>query len=450
MDYNIYHNIPVDRLHPHPDNPRKDLGDLTELADSIKANGIMQNLTVVIDDPSKTITDYTVIIGHRRLAAAKLAGLTEVPCFITEMDEKTQLTTMLAENMQRSDLTVYEQAQGFQMMIDLGATVEEVAEKSGFSQSTVRKRLEIAKLDQKKVKQATEERQITLADFEKLTKIESVKDRNRLLDKIGTYNFDNAVKTAIVAQHRKKVLPLIRKEIKALGIAEIQSSDRWSSAYHRFASLDYDRWNPGDDIGTRGRTDILYFEGAFGTIEYYERKKSEKKSKSAKEIEREKAIKEAHDLCKEIAARHYQLRKDFVSGINVTAKNIDLVARGGVIVLSSSILSYDHASSLELKDFFGIDADGVLPYQERCKQIVKAAAEIKDRNKMLEFSYLAFGDSENMKCNSTYSSDYPRYDYNITLVALYSWLQLFGYEMSDEERAMLDGTHEVLHRGDKQ
>ena len=127
MDYNIYHNIPVDRLHPHPDNPRKDLGDLTELADSIKANGIMQNLTVVIDDPSKTITDYTVIIGHRRLAAAKLAGLTEVPCFITEMDEKTQLTTMLAENMQRADLTVYEQAQGFQMMIDLGATVEDVA-----------------------------------------------------------------------------------------------------------------------------------------------------------------------------------------------------------------------------------------------------------------------------------------------------------------------------------
>ena len=69
--------LPVDKLFPHPDNPRKDLGDLTELADSIKANGIFQNLTVVpADDSYET---FTVVIGHRRLAAAKLAGLSEVP-----------------------------------------------------------------------------------------------------------------------------------------------------------------------------------------------------------------------------------------------------------------------------------------------------------------------------------------------------------------------------------
>jgi len=72
--------LPVDRLHPHPDNPRKDLGDLTELSDSIKANGIFQNLTVVPDDPTNSITDFTVIIGHRRLAAAKKVGLQRVPC----------------------------------------------------------------------------------------------------------------------------------------------------------------------------------------------------------------------------------------------------------------------------------------------------------------------------------------------------------------------------------
>ena len=127
--------IPVERLVPHPDNPRKDLGDLTELAASIKENGVFQNLTVVPEVEDR----FTVIIGHRRLAAAKLAGLTELPCVVVEMTPKEQVQTMLLENMQRSDLTVYEQAQGFQMMLDLGATVEEIAEKSGFSVRPVRK-----------------------------------------------------------------------------------------------------------------------------------------------------------------------------------------------------------------------------------------------------------------------------------------------------------------------
>ena len=67
--------IPVAQLHPHPDNPRKDLGDITELTASIKANGVLQNLTVV---PRNT-DGYTVIIGHRRLAAAKAAGLWSCP-----------------------------------------------------------------------------------------------------------------------------------------------------------------------------------------------------------------------------------------------------------------------------------------------------------------------------------------------------------------------------------
>ena len=115
--------IPVSKLWRHPDNPRKDLGDVTELAESIKVNGVLQNLTVVplIGEITKKWDgeSYRVIIGHRRLAAAKLAGLEELPCVVVEMSEREQLSTMLTENMQRSDLTVYEQAQGFQMMLDM-------------------------------------------------------------------------------------------------------------------------------------------------------------------------------------------------------------------------------------------------------------------------------------------------------------------------------------------
>lgn len=105
-------NLSVELLEPHPNNPRKELGDLTELSESIKENGIMQNLTVVPFE-SEAGTRYRVIIGHRRLAASKAAGLAEVPCAVVDMDEKTQLSTMLLENIQRSDLTAFEQAQGF-------------------------------------------------------------------------------------------------------------------------------------------------------------------------------------------------------------------------------------------------------------------------------------------------------------------------------------------------
>lgn len=120
-------HIDINKIYPHKDNPRKDLGDLTELSESIKQSGIFQNLTLVPRDGDT----YTVIIGHRRLAASKIAGLKEVPCAIVEMTEKEQLATMLLENMQRNDLTLCEQAQGFQMMMDLGETIESISEKNG-------------------------------------------------------------------------------------------------------------------------------------------------------------------------------------------------------------------------------------------------------------------------------------------------------------------------------
>ena len=83
--------IAVDKLFPHPDNPRHDLGDLTELTESIKSRGVLQNLTVV-RHPFTDEEEYTVVIGHRRLEAAKRAGLATVPCRVTYMTERMQYT----------------------------------------------------------------------------------------------------------------------------------------------------------------------------------------------------------------------------------------------------------------------------------------------------------------------------------------------------------------------
>lgn len=112
--------IEISKLRVHPKNVRKTYTNIDELADSMKTQGILQNLTVV-KNPKEEGT-YWVVIGNRRLTAAIKAGLKTAPCQIAEMDEKDQAATMLLENMQRSDLTIYEQAQGIQMVLDLGET----------------------------------------------------------------------------------------------------------------------------------------------------------------------------------------------------------------------------------------------------------------------------------------------------------------------------------------
>ena len=137
------------QLEPHPQNPRKDLGDLEELRESIKVNGIMQNLTVVPTDDS--FEHFRILIGHRRFAASE-GILDELPCIIAEdLTDREQVGIMLCENLQRNDLTYYEQGQGFQMMLDLGDDIGAIEEKTGFSKTTIKHRIEIAKLSKKSI-----------------------------------------------------------------------------------------------------------------------------------------------------------------------------------------------------------------------------------------------------------------------------------------------------------
>ena len=174
--------IPTEKIHPHPQNPRKSIKNVDELADSLKKNGIMQNLTVVPKEDAKG--EYLVLIGHRRLEACKKAGITEVPCRIIKgLTLEEQVGRMLEENMQRDDLEIWEQAQGFQMMLDLGSTEEELVEKTGFSKQTIRHRLNLAKLDGEELKSKDESIQLTLKELYELEKVKNIDDRNEILKK---------------------------------------------------------------------------------------------------------------------------------------------------------------------------------------------------------------------------------------------------------------------------
>lgn len=116
-------DIPVSQLTPNPHNPRRDVGDVRELADSIRAQGIKQELLVTPSGDRDGRPMYRVVIGHRRLAAAKIAGLDMVPCRVEGMTAREERELMLVENTQRVDLTPLEEADGYQGLLDLGAGV---------------------------------------------------------------------------------------------------------------------------------------------------------------------------------------------------------------------------------------------------------------------------------------------------------------------------------------
>lgn len=134
--------ISVAKIDPNPEQPRVEFGDLTELTASIAEKGVLEPLLV---KPDKLSGRWMIIAGERRWRAAQLAGLSEVPCVEMEVDEGTIAEIALIENMQRKDLTVWEEADGLQALCErFGYTHEEVARKVGKSRSTVTEALSIA------------------------------------------------------------------------------------------------------------------------------------------------------------------------------------------------------------------------------------------------------------------------------------------------------------------
>ena len=134
--------IALDKLDPNPEQPRTEFGDLTELTSSIAEKGVLEPLLV---KPSRLTGRWMIIAGERRFRAARAAGLHEVPCVEMEVDEGTIAEIALIENMQRKDLTVWEEADGLLALCErFGYTHEEVARKVGKSRSTVTEALSIA------------------------------------------------------------------------------------------------------------------------------------------------------------------------------------------------------------------------------------------------------------------------------------------------------------------
>ncbi len=137
-------DISINLVKPNPNQPRQffDPAQLTSLAKSISQDGIIQPLTV------RKINNYFELIsGERRLRAAKLAGLRSVPCIIVDISDERSAVLALIENIQRSDLNFFEEAEAISILIkEYGMTQEDAAIRLGMAQSTIANKLRLLKL----------------------------------------------------------------------------------------------------------------------------------------------------------------------------------------------------------------------------------------------------------------------------------------------------------------
>lgn len=173
-------------IDPHPDNPRKNIGDVTDLAASIKANGLLSPLSVVPNG-----SRFRVIAGHRRLMACKQAGTGAVPCFVLDLDPLQQLEAMITENCQREQLTALEEADAIQGMLDLGATTASVAHRLGRSADYVRDRAKAASIDNEVRATRDDFGQISIGQLVAIARYDGQPDRQKkLAQAAGTSNFD--------------------------------------------------------------------------------------------------------------------------------------------------------------------------------------------------------------------------------------------------------------------
>lgn len=149
--YECIHQIRIDNICPNPSQPRVTFQNdaIIKLADSIRKHGMLQPMTVrrVFDEDNFSGSTYEIVAGERRYRAAKLLGMSKVPCRIIDVDTKRSAELSIIENIQRENLNMFEQAMAIASLIEMySMTQEEVARQLSSSQSYVANKLRLLKL----------------------------------------------------------------------------------------------------------------------------------------------------------------------------------------------------------------------------------------------------------------------------------------------------------------
>ena len=435
--------IKIEDLKVHPKNVRRKYEGIEELAQSIKENGIMQNLTVVPDKEEEG--KYLVVIGNRRLTAAREAGLETAPCVVVEgMAEKDQIATMLMENMNRKDLTVYEEAEAMQMCFeDFGLKVEEIEEKTGLSKTTINHRLNIAKLDKETLVEKVEDKefQLSLSDLYALEKVKDVNTRNKILKEAwDSKDLANKARQAAREEIREKNKGKLIAECEKLGINKAPDgvsyySNGWLQIKH--ISLDSDE----AEIGIK-HTEGLYYVVSYTSIDII---KKEKKQKKEKEINsREEEIKEKRA---KIKAKYEEMHKDMEDFVrNILEGKVEPPDNAEFIgkltwefIIKYKVLVSEYALTNVL---LGAQAYKNANEEEKNKATDRATA----LPILYQMTAVAFSSLEYLTLTGYYGVIYNEAA-GEKLKAMHDILSNFGFSFADEESyKLMNGEHELYEK----
>lgn len=434
------------KLEQHPDNPRRDLGDLSELAASIKRQGLLQNLTVVPspDQPDK----YRIVIGHRRFNASAIAGLEELPCIIDDkMTYPEQIAVMMSENIQRNDLTIAEKAGGVQMMMDLGMSAGEIAGNTGISDTTIRRYAKIGKLGKEDVRKA-EQRGATLMQFAEISEIEDEGLRSEALAKAGTNDYKLVMFRVRTARDRAKRLPIMAKKLNAFA-REITAEDytRYTRAA-TFAFYDSDALDQIEGFKPDGGAEYVYIVKT-GNITLYKEKQQSKGEETEAEQEARERRTARISREKELAAEFKRLRDNYMAeylnlkGREVEAQTFVLWVLSRPEYLSQAQVGglFDAAYLARRKEEPGSNTINIKVTTREIYDLIPDGQRLYAAT-LLAYERITYG---NMSMMDPYKGEYKR---NLKLIDLYGHLEKLGYVKSREEAEWLDGTHGCFAQGD--
>ena len=198
--------LPVERICPNPQQPRREFAQesLRELAQSIAVYGILQPLTV-----RKYENAYQLVAGERRLRAAKLAGLHQVPCLIAQVEERDAGLLALIENLQRRDLNCFEEAEAIGSLLRRYAlSQEQAAQKLGKSQSAVANKLRLLRLPED-VRETILQKNLTERHARALLRLADAESQRGALAVIAKENLNVAQSEALIEKmlREKEITP---------------------------------------------------------------------------------------------------------------------------------------------------------------------------------------------------------------------------------------------------
>jgi len=211
-------SLPIDSVYPNPAQPRKSfsIADLNSLAESIRSNGILQPLTV-----RRAGDKYELIAGERRLKAAKLVGLETIPCIIVDASDQESAVYAVLENLQRANLTFFEEARAYHSLIhDWHITQEQAAAKLGKAQPTIANKLRLLRLSSDE-EELILENGLTERHARALLRIEDADTRIKVIENIVTRNLNVNQTEELIEQlltkrkkSKKKLPTILIKDIR--------------------------------------------------------------------------------------------------------------------------------------------------------------------------------------------------------------------------------------------